>query len=185
MRIVAGTARGRRILAPDGQATRPITDRAKEGIFNMLSSIIGIDEGFDGLVVHDFFAGSGSFGLECLSRGAAHVTFVERGRDATRVIQQNLDTFGFVGRATILASSVESTMPTIGRADVAFCDPPYPDDPWSTILATISADLFVGHAERAIPLDDTWVELKRRKYGRSHIVLAKPNDSDAYDGTAL
>ena len=174
MRIVAGTARGRRILAPEGQTTRPITDRAKEGIFNMVLSIIGIEDGFDGLVVHDLFAGSGSFGLECLSRGAASVTFVERGRQAVNVIQTNLDTFGFSDRATVLATSVEAVLPTLGHADVVFCDPPYPDDPWPNLLDLVDADLLVGHAARPIDLPAGWEELKRRTYGRSQIVIAKP-----------
>ncbi|MEZ5340216.1 MAG: RsmD family RNA methyltransferase [Acidimicrobiales bacterium] len=185
MRIVAGSARGRRILAPDGMTTRPITDRAKEGIFNMLLSITGIEAGMNGMVVHDLFAGSGSFGLECLSRGAANVTFVERNRQAANVIQKNLDTFGFADRATVLMTTVEAIISTLGHADVVFCDPPYPDDPWTALLQSVDADLLVGHAERPVQLSDGWTEVKRRKYGRSQIVIAERADAAKRPGTDL
>lgn len=169
MRVIAGTARGRRLQAPAGRATRPITDRAKEGIFNMLASLGGID----GLVVADLWAGSGSFGIESLSRGAARAIFVERGREALACLRDNLATLGLDERATVVPGSVLSVLPGLEPVDVAFCDPPYADDPWAELLGTIRADLVVGHAERAVDLPAGWEELRRRDYGRSRIVLAR------------
>ncbi len=169
MRVIAGTARGRKIKAPDGRGTRPITDRAKEGIFNMLLPIIQLDD----VRVLDLFAGSGSFGLECLSRGAGHVTFVERDRHAADVIRGNLETFGFADRASILNSTVESAVRTAGPVDLVFCDPPYGDNVWAELLPLISAEVLVGHAEFEIDLTPEWDELRRRDYGRSRIVIAE------------
>ncbi len=169
MRVIAGEARGRKLLAPEGRGTRPITDRAKEGIFNMLVSLGGVDD----LRVLDLFAGSGSFGIECLSRGAAAVTFVERNRAAAKVIEQNLATLGFTDRATVRTGAVEHVVAAEPHADLAFCDPPYADDVWADLLPRIPADLLVGHAEREIALVEPWAELKRRNYGRAKIVIAE------------
>ncbi len=175
MRVIAGEAKGRRIEAPDGRGTRPITDRAKEGIFNMLGSLGGVED----LRVLDLFAGSGSFGLECLSRGASSVIFVERDRRAAAVIQRNLDTLGFADRAEVRASSVQSVVASETGIDLAFCDPPYADDVWEDLLPRIPADLLVGHAAHDIGLTPEWREVKRRKYGRARIVIAERADEDS------
>ena len=167
--MIAGTARGRKLLAPAGRTTRPITDRAKEGIFNMLLPIIELD----GCRVLDLYAGSGSFGIECLSRGAGHVTFVERNRAAAAVIQDNLDALGLADDATVLTASVESVVRTAAPVELAFCDPPYADDVWAELLPMIPAEVLVGHAEFDIPLTPEWTELKRRTYSRAHIVIAE------------
>jgi len=170
VRIVAGSARGRRIEAPQDGGTRPIHNRAKEGIFNMLISLNG---DFDELVVYDLFAGSGSFGLEALSRGAAHVTFVERAPEAAAVIKRNIETLGFGERATVLTTLAETAAASMPVVDLAFCDPPYADDPWRKLLPQIKSDLLVGHAEHEIALTEEWDELKRRRYGRAKIVIAE------------
>jgi 16S rRNA (guanine966-N2)-methyltransferase len=173
MRVIAGSARGRKLLAPDGRGTRPITDRAKEGIFNMLGPIIELD----GCRVLDLFAGSGSFGIECLSRGAGHVTFVERNRAAAAIIQQNLDNLGFADQASVLTAGVESVVRTVPPVELAFCDPPYADDVWADLLPRIPAEVVVGHAEFEIPLTPEWVELRRRQYSRARIVIAERANS--------
>lgn len=169
MRVIAGSARGRKLTAPDGRGTRPITDRAKESIFNMLVSLGGIED----LVVVDLFAGSGSFGIECLSRGAASVVFVERARPAAATIQANLDMLGFAERARIEIGPVGSVLAALSPADLAFCDPPYADDPWPSILPALDADLLVGHAESPVELTAEWEEVRRRTYGRANIVIAR------------
>lgn len=180
MRIIAGSARGRRLVAPEGRSTRPITDRAKEGIFNMLMSLGGVE----GLRVLDLYAGAGSFGLECLSRGASQVTFVERGRPALEALRTNLDRLGFGDRALVSPTSVEQALLSFGPPtaaagpddlpfDLAFCDPPYADDPWSDLLARVPAPLLVGHAAAEIPLGPGWHELRRRSYGRARVVVAE------------
>ncbi len=177
MRVIAGTARGRKLLAPPGRHTRPITDRAKEGIFNMLESLGGVADA----VVVDLFAGSGSFGIESLSRGAERVVFVERDRDAAAILTRNLEVLGFTERATVLQRSVVAALGDLPESDLAFCDPPYADDPWPELLGALRADLLVGHADRPIPLTDRWREVKRRRYGKAQIVIARRVAPAAHD----
>ncbi len=169
MRVVGGSARGRKINAPPGTGTRPITDRAKEAIFNMLASQGGLVDA----VVADLFAGSGSFGIEALSRGAAHVTFVERNRVAAKTLAGNVDRLGFSDRADVIVAPVASTLARLGPVDIVFCDPPYGDDPWRELLDRLEAELLVGHAETPVELTERWQEVRRRTYGRSQIVIAR------------
>ncbi len=169
MRVISGSARGRKLNAPQGGGTRPITDRAKEGIFNMLESLGGVD----GATVLDLFAGSGSFGIECLSRGAERVTFVERDRYAAQVLRDNVDRLDFADRAEILVAPVQRAISGHRPVDIAFCDPPYADDPWAELFEAIPARLLVGHASSDIELTDDWVELRRRTYGRARVVIAE------------
>jgi 16S rRNA (guanine966-N2)-methyltransferase len=122
MRIIAGEWRGRPLIAPEGRATRPTSDRAREGLFSMLQSRLG---SFEGLRVADLFAGTGALGLEALSRGAAHCTFIDSDRNAVASIQRNIAAFGAGARADIRSQSVEHASPPSQPCDVAFMDPPY------------------------------------------------------------
>lgn len=135
--------------------------------------LISLNGGFDGLVVYDLFAGSGSFGLEALSRGASSVTFVENSPGAVRVIEKNIQKLGFSDKATVLKGLAQTAVSAMDRVDVAFCDPPYADDPWRLLLPQIQADILVGHAEADIELTEEWDELRRRRYGRAKIVIAQ------------
>ena len=96
MRIIAGAWRGRPLAAPAGAATRPTADRARETLFSMLTSRLGT---FEGLTVADLFAGTGALGLEALSRGAAHATFVETDRSALAALKANIAKLGAAERA--------------------------------------------------------------------------------------
>jgi 16S rRNA (guanine966-N2)-methyltransferase len=119
VRIIAGKWRGRPILAPPGQATRPTSDRTREALFSMLASRVG---SFEGLTVADLFAGSGALGLEALSRDAARCTFVETDRTAIDAIRRNLAALG--AEADIVTAPAEhARIP--GPLDLAFLDPPY------------------------------------------------------------
>lgn len=119
MRIIAGLAKGRRIAAPPS-GTRPMTGRARESLFAILG------ERIEGADVLDLYAGSGSLGLEALSRGAASVVFVERSRKASRIIAENIEAVGLGGTVvTAPAATVVERMDT--RFDVIFIDPPYRD----------------------------------------------------------
>lgn len=128
------------------------------------------------MTVADLFAGSGSFGIEALSRGAAHVTFVERNREAARILADNLDTLGFGDRAELIVAPVETALRRLGHVDLVFCDPPYADDPWLDLLERLDADLLVGHAETPVALTERWEEITRRSYGRAQIVIARRAD---------
>jgi 16S rRNA (guanine966-N2)-methyltransferase len=122
MRIIAGEHRGRRLLAPVGDQTRPVTDRAKQSIFDVLAPRI------DGAIVYDCFAGTGSFGLESLSRGARHVTFFESHRSTLALLRRNLAAIGAEKRATIITAdwfAYIKAPANAERADLIFLDPPY------------------------------------------------------------
>lgn len=134
MRIIAGTHRGRPILPPeDDKVTRPITDRVKESLFDRLMSLgmlEGPEHGGEPWRAVDVFSGTGSLGLETLSRGAEHATFVERDRDAVDRLKQNLDAFGWTRKAAIVTGSALQPVWTQGLANdsirLVFLDPPYP-----------------------------------------------------------
>lgn len=121
MRIIAGEWRGRKLEAPAGVQTRPTADRTRETLFSMLASRLG---SFDGLRVADLYAGSGALGLEALSRGAAHVTFVENDRSALKAIEANMKALGAQERASVRATSATS-LPGAPPFDLLFADPPY------------------------------------------------------------
>jgi 16S rRNA (guanine966-N2)-methyltransferase len=117
VRIIAGTHRGQRIAAPKGRETRPTSDRVRENAFNLIGPVDGAD-------VLDLFAGSGAMGLEALSRGAAHATFVEHDRDACRMIDANLTKLGL--NAVVLQLDVIRAIANERRTyDLVLCDPPY------------------------------------------------------------
>jgi 16S rRNA (guanine966-N2)-methyltransferase len=135
-RVIAGQARGRRLAVPQGRDTRPTSDRAREGLFATIASIVG---SLAGARVLDLYAGSGAVGLEALSRGAAHVLLVESGARAARVIRENIEAIGLPG-AAVITGRVErvlargpqiqdhGTGPPVtdaGRYDIVFADPPY------------------------------------------------------------
>ncbi|MCP4307987.1 MAG: 16S rRNA (guanine(966)-N(2))-methyltransferase RsmD [bacterium] len=118
MRIISGSARSRRLVGPPGQTTRPMTDRVREALFSSILAWIP-----DGVVL-DLYAGTGSMGLEALSRGAAAATFVERDRAALAALRSNLETVGLGGQ--VVADDVDRyLLRAKGPIDVAFVDPPY------------------------------------------------------------
>lgn len=123
MRIIAGEFRGRNLLAPASDTTRPITDRAKQSLFDVLSPLI------PEAVVFDCFAGTGSMGLESLSRGAAKAVFFERDRSALQLLKSNIQALKVVDRSLVLSGDIFKAFSTgsIGspRAGVMFLDPPY------------------------------------------------------------
>jgi 16S rRNA (guanine966-N2)-methyltransferase len=123
-RIIAGAARGRRLCVPDGRTTRPTSDRAREGLFSALESLVG---GLDGLRVLDLYAGSGAVGLEALSRGARAVLLVEAERSAVRVARENLDALGLPGGRIVQERAERFGSGPCREApyDVLFLDPPY------------------------------------------------------------
>lgn len=120
MRIIAGNWRGRKIVAPKGETTRPTADRTRERLFSMLTSRLG---DFEDLQILDLFSGSGALGLEALSRGAAHCTFVEQDRDALRALEKNIETLG--ADADVRIGSVLHLGQARKPYDLILMDPPY------------------------------------------------------------
>lgn len=132
MRIIAGEWRGRKLVAPKGEATRPTADRTRETLFSMLASRLG---SFEGLSVLDLFAGSGALGLEALSRGAAHCLFVEQDKAALDAIRANVAALDCRSRSTVSAGSVMSLGPAKTVHDLILLDPPY-----GTSAASVALD---------------------------------------------
>jgi 16S rRNA (guanine966-N2)-methyltransferase len=125
MRIIAGEFRSRKILAPASDTTRPITDRVKQSLFDILTPHL------EGARVYDCFAGTGSMGLECLSRGAAHATFFEADRSAARLLRKNIDTLQVRDRSSVVDTDLfkwfdQQPPPALeNRINLIFLDPPY------------------------------------------------------------
>jgi 16S rRNA (guanine966-N2)-methyltransferase len=177
-RVIAGEAGGRRLVVPDGRDTRPTSDRAREGLFATVASIVGP---LAGARVLDLYAGSGAVGLEALSRGAEHVLLVEHGARAARVIRQNIEAIGLPG-AEVIADRVERVLargPSERRYDVVFADPPYAlaDAEVARVLALLAergwlapgALVIVERATRSGPLSwpDGFVPDRARRYGEA------------------
>ena len=128
MRIVAGSLKGRAIVAPEGQGTRPTSDRARQAVFNVLEHAAWA-EPLHGARVIDLYAGSGALGFEAISRGAGFCQFAENEDEARGAIRENADTFGLMGRTRVHRRSATDLGVRPGSAgeafDIAFLDPPY------------------------------------------------------------
>lgn len=128
MRIVAGSLKGRAIVAPDGKGTRPTSDRARQAIFNVLEHAAWAEPIADARVI-DLYAGSGALGFEAISRGAAFALFVETDDEARGAIRENADAYGLMGRTRVHRRSATDLGARPGSAGeaftLAFLDPPY------------------------------------------------------------
>jgi 16S rRNA (guanine966-N2)-methyltransferase len=177
-RVIAGQAGGRRLAVPDGRDTRPTSDRAREGLFATISSVVGP---LDGARVLDLYAGSGAVGLEALSRGAGHVLLVEHGARAVRVIKENISSIGLPG-AVLVTDRVERMLargPDGERYDVVFADPPYAlaDAAVERVLTLLAeagwlapgALVVVERATRSGPVSwpDGFMPDRERRYGEA------------------
>lgn len=141
MRVITGSARGRRLRELEGTETRPTTDRVKESMFNILQFDI------EGSRVLDLFAGTGQLGIEALSRGAAAAVFVEQRRDAAALIRENLRLTGLTDRARVVNGEALVYLASAGeRFDIIFLDPPYAAKLWKPVLDAVSRfDILSDH----------------------------------------
>ena len=170
MRVVAGTAKGRKLLAPRGLDVRPTTDRVREAVGNRLVSMGALAEAR----VLDLFAGTGALGIEALSRGAAHATFVENAPPAVAALEQNLAALDFTDVATIVRADAATFRPS--PVDVAFIDPPYTWDGWDALLTGLPATLAVCEARRVVEAPEGWEMVRSDRYGTTVITLLRaPN----------
>lgn len=173
MRVISGVARGRKLIAPEGVHTRPTSDRVREATFNALGSLAAV---VDARVL-DLFAGSGALGIEALSRGAAHVTFVDQDRAAVRAITANLEACGLMAQATVVTSPVDRFLAGVRdqRWDLALLDPPYQHDHegWLDLIERLPTDLAVLESGRAVEPPFGWEVLRSKRYGSTHVVIAE------------
>ena len=122
MRIIAGLWRGRKLVAPTGEQTRPTSERALEALFSMLQSRLG---SFEDLHILDICAGTGALGLEALSRGAAHVLFIENDAGALKALRQNISLCGAQAKSQVLAQDAAKLGQARSAYHLALIDPPY------------------------------------------------------------
>ncbi len=195
MRVVAGTARGRRLAAPPGAVTRPTPDRVREAVFNSLYSL-GV---LPGCRVLDLYAGTGAMGIEALSRGASFAVFVESAPEALAALRANLASTGLEDRAEVMAADVDDYLRAadaphdfgpgaadpshdLGPAapdqphgyefDLAVVDPPYGFDGWADLLPRLSASVVVIESNREVEGVGPLVVRRRRRYGSTVVTLA-------------
>lgn len=178
LRIVGGEWRGQRIRAPRTERVRPTAERVREAIFDLLGQRL------DGQRVLDLYAGSGALGIEALSRGAAHATFVERDRTVAQLIRANLEQLAALPRSTVLQADVTAFVarPAGERFDVVFADPPYQELPasacWQTVLARWLAPdgrLVIESAARSpVAVDGLAATSDRRRYGDTAVTILVP-----------
>jgi 16S rRNA (guanine966-N2)-methyltransferase len=184
VRIVAGAWRGRRLLAPPGQATRPTADRVRQALFDMLlHAPWGGREVLEGARVLDAFAGTGALGLETLSRGAAHATFMERDRAALTVLRANIAACGADERAPILAVDAIHPPRTGAPCGVVFLDPPYGGEMVPRAIAALRESgwlapgaLIVAETGAHEPLAPPVAILACRAHGAARITVWREGD---------
>jgi 16S rRNA (guanine(966)-N(2))-methyltransferase RsmD len=172
VRIIAGEKKGHRIAAPRGLTTRPTSDFVRETAFNLIGPV-------DGATVLDVFAGSGALGLEALSRGARHATFVERARPAVTALRANIAALDVAGDAKVFVTDVRAAIRALGKDrgsfELVFADPPYADPGGRVLFASLAeAGILAGgavvvfeHSSKVAPPDpgDDRVRQSTRVYG--------------------
>ena len=179
MRIIAGTHRGRRIVAPRGRDTRPTSDRVRENAFNLIGPVDGAD-------VLDLFAGSGALGLEALSRGAKFAQFVDDGAEARALIRQNVEALGLAAATRIFrrdATKLGAAHP-VAPFSLVFLDPPYGKGLAEQALAsaleggwlTGEALIIVEESAGVFKPPDGFEETERRRYDDTEFTILRRND---------
>jgi 16S rRNA (guanine966-N2)-methyltransferase len=177
MRIIAGTLKGRKLTPPKDESSRPTADRAREALFSILTSRGALTEGMH---VLDCFAGTGALGLEALSRGAAHASFIELQPDAVSVIRSNVYALGVEKIATILKADAVKPPKADAPCDLVFLDPPYGKELVSPCLIALSRAGWVVPGTTVVVeiAKDESIELPfgfaiedERRYGAARILI--------------
>jgi 16S rRNA (guanine966-N2)-methyltransferase len=180
MRVVGGTAGGRRLHAPAGRALRPTSERVREAVFSSLESMGGLD----GAAVLDLFAGTGALGIEALSRGASHAVFVDADPDALTAVRSNLEATGLTGSGHVVRCDVVKFLERQNDVfDVAFADPPYEFQAWDELLTLLGARIAVLESDRALEPDGSgrssrWRTTKQKRYGDTVVTVVVQRADD-------
>ncbi len=188
MRIITGTARGTKLLSPEGQTTRPTSERAKMGIFNILQFDL------DSRRVLDLFAGSGQMGLEALSRGAKEAVFSDYGEEAIKVVKANIQKTHMEDRSRVIRGDYKKILRDLegkGQFDLIFLDPPYRSGYLDSALvllkkyALIARGSFIVCETGGETPDLPWgIQIfKTASYGKNHITILTTIDPEDKETT--
>lgn len=178
MRVIGGIARGRPLRPPRGGATRPTSDRVREAVFDMLSSMDRVE----GSSVLDLFAGSGALGIECLSRGAQSAVLVDWAPEAIAAIRQNVAVLGpDAERATVVKSDALTYLAKAPRFDLVLADPPYGFERWDDLFERLNGRAGLLVAETSTLKEGApwmagagWETVKVKRYGGTVVSIAQP-----------
>jgi 16S rRNA (guanine966-N2)-methyltransferase len=181
LRIIGGRHRGRTLAAPEGRAVRPTGSRAREALFDILGHAKFVDRDvIDGARVLDAFAGTGALGLEALSRGAAHASFMERDRDARALLAANVKTLGEDKNTIVLAADALHPPRAAAACDLVFLDPPYGEKVAAAALAALSNQGWVADgamialelpAKHDFAPPAGFAQRDQRRYGKTRILF--------------
>lgn len=186
MRVISGKVKGSRLIAPNNMNVRPTTDRIKEAIFSSIQGYI------EGSTVLDLFAGTGSLGIEALSRGASKVYFADNSKDSIAIINENLMKTKLEQQSEVLFMDAKLAMNKIAREgvelDVVFLDPPYGKDILESIMTELidsklvkNDTIIITEHEKDISLKDkmkSFYKFKEKKYGKIIISFFKSEEAD-------
>ena len=185
LKIVGGKHRGRSIATPEGQTTRPTASRAREALFNILMHANWTSDGTSPLIearVLDAFAGSGALGLEALSRGASHATFLDSDPAAIKLIGENIRKLGDAGAAKVIRADATRPPPSREPCDLVFLDPPYRSGLATPALAALAeagwlkpgaiATVELANAEDLVT-PPRFEAIDERRYGAAKIVILR------------
>ena len=183
MRIISGNFKGKKILQPKDNLTRPLKDLTKESIFNIINHSKKINLNFKNLIVLDLFSGVGSFGIECLSRGAKHVVFYENYDGVLTILKKNLKSLKSLSNFKIVENDIYSQNAFLNlstKFNIIFLDPPYKDKNLENLLSKIKNSNMINkdgiiilhrHKNDKIVLPDNFKIIEERVYGISKILF--------------
>ena len=183
MRIISGSSKGKKILTPKDLNTRPLKDLTKESIFNILAHSNKFSITLQNSTVLDLFSGVGSFGLECLSRGSKHVTFIENYNNALLVLKKNILNLGYQENSLIIEKNITDNLnlkKIETKFDVIFLDPPYKEKKMPSILNNIIESNLLNnngiiiihrHKKEEDEFPEKFNIIEKKAYGISKIIF--------------
>lgn len=185
MRVITGSARGRKLKTPENYDIRPTTDNVKEAVFNIIQFDI------EGRRVLDLFAGTGQLGIECLSRGAASAVFVDVDRKAISIVKDNLKTCALNG--SVVCSDSVAFLDGCGRFDLIFVDPPYDSGLYDTVLHKINlvdilseGGIMIVEARRGTKLPELTAPYRKlREYTYGKVKICTYTRESGYEDSDL
>ena len=183
MRIIGGNFRGKKILDPQDNETRPLKDLTKESIFNILKHSNKFSINIENSIILDLFSGVGSFGLECLSRGAKYVTFVENYSGVLPILKKNLSNLKIEGKYQVINDNILNKIDLkkiINKCDIIFLDPPYKEKDLIHLIDSLLCNKILDphgimiihrHKDQIDKFPRSFQVLEERKYGISKITF--------------